>query len=143
MNFINNLKQYIFLLFPIILFSENAYVEGKDPKVDKYYERNEKACIEHKLSKRYACYIAGEKYIYFNKNEMQKGLQYWETSCTSREYGTACYFLAKTYLDKSSGSYYNKDKARKALIKGCQLNERNSINLGCTEGIKVCCETSH
>ena len=142
MHFITNLKKYIFLLFPIILFSESAYVEGKDPKMDKYYDRNEEACIEQNISKRYACYIAGEKYIYFNKNEIQKGLHYWETSCKSREYGTACYFLAKAYLNRHSGSYYNKDKALKALTKGCQLNEKNAIRLGCEEGIKICCEKS-
>jgi len=133
-------KLCVFLLFPIILSAESAYVEGRDPLMDRYYERNEHACIENNTKRQYACFTAGEKYIYFNKSEMQKGITYWEKSCKVREYGTACYFLGKTYLDKKSGTYYNKSKALKALTKGCELNEENSKNIGCKEGIEVCCE---
>ena len=151
MYFLIHLKKYIktiikiniFLLLPMMLSAEIAYVEGRDPLVDRYYDRNEHACIVNNTKRRYVCFTAGEKYIYFNKNEMQKGINYWEKSCKEREYGTACYFLAKTYLDKKSGNYYNKNKALKALTKGCNLNEDNSINLGCKEGIKVCCEKSN
>ena len=136
-------KLYVFSLLPIILFAESAYIEGKDPLVDRYYNRNEQACIVNNTKEQYACYTAGEKYIYFNKSEMQKGIRYWEKSCKVREYGTACYFLAKTYLDKKNATYYNKSKALKALTKGCELNEDNSINLGCKKGIEVCCEKSN
>ena len=104
-----------------------------------HYDRNEKACLGN-TSKRYACFSAGEKYIYINR-EIAKGIKYWEKSCHEREYGTACYFLAKIYLDKKNFlPYHDKEKALLALQKGCILNEENSLHLGCEQDIEICCE---
>ncbi|MEN8304224.1 MAG: hypothetical protein ABFQ64_09150 [Campylobacterota bacterium] len=128
------------ILFSTLLFSKSAYVQGDDPLQDRYYDRNEEACLDNSSLKRYACYTAGERYIYFNKDEMQKGIKYWEKSCKWKEYGTACYFLAKVYLDEKNTLYYNREKALKALEKGCGLKEENSLVLGCKEGVKSCCK---
>ena len=133
---------FTFLSSSMFLCANSAYVQGKDPQMDRYYERNEQACLDNQSTKRYACFTAGEKYIYFNKDEMGKGVKYWEKSCKWREYGTACYFLAKVYLNEKNGVYHNQGKALESLKKGCELNEKNSIRLGCQEGIKVCCEKS-
>lgn len=123
----------------IMLFAKPAYVEGENPLHDKYYDVNEKNCIEDG-PRRYACYTAGEKYIYFKKEEMDKGVKYWEKSCKERAYGTACYFLAKVYLNKQNGKYFSKEKAIKALEYGCRMGEQNSIKLGCDQGVKICCQ---
>ena len=102
------------------------------------YDRNEKACIGN-IPKRYACFSAGENYIYINR-DIARGIKFWEKSCHDREYGTACYFLAKIYLDEKNLTYHDKEKALRTLQKGCALNEKNSLYLGCEQGVEMCCE---
>ena len=91
------------------------------------------------MSKQHVCYNAGG-YYFQDSRDTAKAIAYWERSCYHREYALACFFLGKFYLDDKNAEHKDKEKALQALEKGCILDEENALDLGCKQGIKICCE---